>query len=343
MKTSKKIAIIIACCLITVGLLIGVVLFALLSLTNLTFFKTEKLEETYTFTEAFSDIDVAFEGDISFRSTDSDECRVTISGDKRRSVTYTAVAADDTLMIRSVDERKWYERIGIDFDDTRVVIELPKRAYDRLYTESVGGDIEAVASAQDLAFGAVELQSTSGNIFFEAPADGLTAKTVSGDLAVSNVRSGMLDVQTTSGALTVKNCDAADLNAQTTSGDLNVSGVNIVGDAEIQTTSGDLDAENLRCENLTVKAVSGDIDLIDVLIDSHIEMKTVSGDIEFGDCDAKALSIKTTSGDVEGTLLSSKQFLPDTTSGDIRLPHSGDGGVCEIKTTSGDIHVQIKE
>jgi DUF4097 and DUF4098 domain-containing protein YvlB len=58
--------------------------------------------------------------------------------------------------------------------------------------------------------------------------------------------------------------------------------------------------------------------------------------------DAETLILKATSGDVEGTLLSAKKFVTDTTSGEIRVPKSDESaGICEIKTVSGDVQIRV--
>ena len=58
--------------------------------------------------------------------------------------------------------------------------------------------------------------------------------------------------------------------------------------------------------------------------------------------ESKADYIKTSTGDVEGTLLSEKIFSIHTSTGKVKVPNTNNGGTCEIKTSTGDIEIQIK-
>lgn len=110
----------------------------------------------------------------------------------------------------------------------------------------------------------------------------------------------------------------------------------------IRTVSGDICISNINVDTFNCKSTSGDIELLNVVALNAFEIKTTSGDIDFAACDSKNISLISTSGDVEGSLLSGKNFIVDTTSGDIDVPpSSADGGECRIKTTSGDIEIEL--
>jgi len=126
-----------------------------------------------------------------------------------------------------------------------------------------------------------------------------------------------------------------------TSGDVKFCAA-VGGELSIKTVSGDLYAENVNPMSLEVQSTSGEIILDSVLAVSELRAKTVSGDIVLRGCDAGSLRLKSTSGDVSGTLLSGKDFITDTTSGEVKVPGSGGDGKCEVKTTSGDIHLEVE-
>lgn len=64
--------------------------------------------------------------------------------------------------------------------------------------------------------------------------------------------------------------------------------------------------------------------------------------VESGMTDANGLDLNSSSGDISGTLLSEKIFVEQTSSGDLNCPVSSpDCGICEIRTSSGDISFQI--
>ena len=110
----------------------------------------------------------------------------------------------------------------------------------------------------------------------------------------------------------------------------------------IRTVSGDICISDINVDTFNCKSTSGDIELLNVVALNDFAVKTTSGDIDFAACDCKNISLKSTSGDVEGSLLSGKNFIVDTTSGDIDVPRSSaDGGECRIRTTSGDIEIEL--
>ena len=59
--------------------------------------------------------------------------------------------------------------------------------------------------------------------------------------------------------------------------------------------------------------------------------------------DAATLSIKTDTGDVTGTLLTEKTFDAKASTGDVDVPKTTAGGVCKIRTDTGDICINIED
>ena len=62
---------------------------------------------------------------------------------------------------------------------------------------------------------------------------------------------------------------------------------------------------------------------------------------EFDKLDAENLEIETGTGDVRGTLLSSKIFMVKTSTGDIDVPETTTGGICKVKTSTGEVYIRI--
>ena len=53
--------------------------------------------------------------------------------------------------------------------------------------------------------------------------------------------------------------------------------------------------------------------------------------------------VETDTGDVRGTILTSKIFFAKSDTGDEDVPETTTGGICRIKTDTGDIKIRIKE
>ncbi len=268
---------------------------------------------TYELKEPFSNITVKeISGDIRILPSTDGVCKVVCRETERMQVTVEIVG--DTLTVTRRDKSRWYEHIGlfIVFPDLDVTLYLPEAAYQELSLHSVSGDVQL--SGSDYTFSGVSLGSTSGDL------------TVNGNGRTSEWVSDLLRLDTTSGNVNVTQ----------------MHGKNSLG-VEIDTTSGDVRLNGVDCKTLWIDSVSGDIELQTVLSDGKTTLSTVSGDIELEYVDAGSFDIETTSGDVEGILLSDKQFITDTTSGEVRVPNSQPGaGICEIETTSGDIKLRVQ-
>ncbi len=319
MKTAKKISIIAAVLLMAGGLALSLTAFAMIGgdivkLNTMTFTET-----TYTTEDRFDSIYIeGAECDVRFAASEDGLCRVDCVESEK--IYHTVAVEDDTLTIKRVDARKWYERIGIYWGSMKITVYLPETEYDRLYVRTLSGDIEITAPYR---FNTAEVYGTSGDVRFSAAVNHeLNVKTVSGDLTVRGVK-------------------ASRLSARSTSGDVSLSSVEAAIALQMKATSGNLTLTDAACGALTTDCTSGDTALTDV--DAYsIESNSVSGDIKLLRCDASTLSLKATSGDVYGSLLSDKIFSTETTSGNVQLPPSTTGGVCKIKTVSGDIRITIE-
>lgn len=320
MKSAKKILLIVAVVSVAAGLLLCLGAFAAMGFTftrlNSLTFETR----TYTVEEPFDDLLVeGAECDVRLLPSEDGSCRIVCRESDR--IDHTVQVVNGCLTIERVDHRKWYEHIiGIYWGRMEVAIYLPESAYASLSVTSVSGNVEIPA---DFSFTEAKVQSTSGNIrFFASVENGLSAKTVSGDMNMRNV-------------------SPKSLRVQSTSGDITIASVHVAEELIAKTVSGDLDFSAIDCGSLDANTTSGEVECSALRASGSLRIKTVSGDVELRGCDADTLWIKTTSGDVSGSLLTEKIFITDTTSGRVRVPPSASGGKCEVTTTSGDIGLTI--
>lgn len=208
-----------------------------------------------------------------------------------------------TLTVTRTDARAWYERIGIWYGE-----DLAITVY--LPQKEYGKlYIKSVSGDIDVPYGftfqTAEVLSTSGDISFEAVTNnGLTVKTTSGDLEAKNATGGTVAVKA---------------------------------------VSGDIILSKISAEELTVETTSGDIELRSVLTKGKTDIQAVSGDVELNSSDAGSFYVKTVSGSVGGSILSPKNFITKTTSGDFSIPASDtSAGAFEVTTTSGDVRISIE-
>ena len=150
-----------------------------------------------------------------------------------------------------------------------------------------------------------------------------------------------LEIDTDTGDVELDGLTATDLSVSTDTGDVDMCDVT-AKDLLISTDTGDMELYSVRCESLCTESDTGEQELEDVIVNSTARLKSSTGDIDLLSFDADEIFIKASTGDVFGILLSEKKFDVDSSTGDIRVPQDGDGGLCEIRTSTGDIEMKIQ-
>lgn len=152
-----------------------------------------------------------------------------------------------------------------------------------------------------------------------------------------------LEAASVSGSIDIPdNFSFTEAKVGSTSGSVNFS-ASVSKSLSAKTVSGSIKLGNVKCENVTSRSTSGSIKLSDVTASGSMDIETVSGGIRLAGCDAGSLRLKSVSGSITGSLLTPKTFSSNTVSGSINLPASAPGGRCEIKTTSGNIKLEIEK
>jgi len=191
---------------------------------------------------------------------------------------------------------------------------------------TVAGDIDASKIK-----GEVRLESVSGSITTSGVTQLTRAKTVSGDVEITEATAGdVLSLGTVSGSLTARRLKAKSV--------------------EVQTVSGDLNLGDTICEREQVRSVSGDIEYAGQLVkNGRYEFGSHSGDIRIAVTGGTGfeLSAGTFSGDLRSELkLATKEGAEEPIS-DHRGPGKrelrgtyGDGSaLLLVKTFSGSVTV----
>ena len=276
---------------------------------------------TCNISERFENVRVeTVSADVRFRVGGSDTCIVEYKGPSRMRC--TAEVKNGTLTVAEKPARRWPFGLWGLFGTHRVEVTvfLPERQYDELSIETASGDIEAPSGG---VFRELSVSSTSGDQILDGvEADSLTAQSTSGNVSVQNSRLGSLDVSTTSG-------------------DQKAASTDIAGHAGFEAVSGNISVQNGSFGSLAVSTTSGDQDIASAAVDGHASFSAVSGNISLLASDAGSLEFSTTSGDVCTELLTPKEYITETTSGDVSVPVSAPGaGRCSVTTVSGDITCQ---
>ncbi len=321
MTKITKIWLIIAVSLILIGCVIffGVMTMLKWDLTKLSTVKYETNE--YEISEAYKNISIVTDtADVVFVPSENESSLVVCR--EQKNIEHTVLVKDNTLTIEINDTRKWYEFIGINMGSSKITVNVPMGKYGALWVESETGDVEI---PKDFKFESIDISENTGRVEnYASVSDSIKIKTSTGDICVENISAGSLELSVSTGGI-------------------KISGVSCEGEANINVSTGKAKLTDVQCKNLISSGNTGSVNLKNVVAADKISVTRSTGDIEFEACDAAEINIKTSTGYVKGTLLSDKIFSTQTDTGRVRVPKTTSGGICNIKTSTGDIDISIQQ
>lgn len=256
------------------------------------------------------------------------------------SIRHECCVENETLMIRSFDERRWFEKLGMRNHKMRVAVYMPATGYETLFITTASGDINI---AEGFAFLNAEIKTASGDIELSVYAeDSLSMHSASGDIAASVQGPGSVKANSMSGDVQIiGKTGEGDVSAESKSGDIKIKSVSC-GTFTAHTLSGDADIAEVDCLAANIKSVSGDVSAKQLISIGELNAESVSGDVTLTHCDGANMLLKTVSGDIAAQLESSKYFVTSTISGHMNVPQTCGEGKCEVKTVSGSARITVK-
>ncbi len=319
MKRRTKIWLTVASSFLTVGL----ILFAAVMSGNqwdFTKLKTGSYAtHTFEITEPFSNISIsAGTADLVFVPSKDQTGKITCFEEK--TLSHSVAIEGDTLVIREVDNRRWYDYIGIHQESPKITICIPRGDYGQLTIQSNTGSVNL---PKDFVFQNADIAMTTG--FVETFASAKNA----------------MSIRTTTGSIVAKALSAEKIQFTASTGKIVADALKSQGNIEVTVDTGKVECTNVQCDRFTSVGKTGDILLTGVIASRDITLNRSTGDIRLVGCDAGALQINTSTGDVTGSLLSEKIFFPQTSTGEIVVPKTKAGGECQITTSTGDIQMEV--
>lgn len=320
MNKKMKVSFLIATGLIFLGLIIFTGVMSVLSwdFTKLSGVKYESNE--YEIKEDFDGIKIDTDtADIIFLPSDDGCVRVECYEAEKEK--HEVKVEGGTLSVKRQDTRKWYEHIGINFASPKIKIYLPSESYGDLKIDSSTGSVDI---PKDFEFKNVDISLSTGGVTSSASAN------------------GEIKVKTTTGKIAIDDLSAQKIDLSVTTGKISASKVECAGSLSLRVSTGKTELSSVKCESLTTDGSTGDIKLDGVIASGKISIERSTGDVEFVDCDGGEIYAKTTTGDVFGTLLTDKIFYAKSNTGEVDVPKSTVGGICEITASTGDIKISVK-
>ena len=270
---------------------------------------SELQEVSYEFEGEITDISVSIDTeDISFLPSDNGKTKVVCY--ESEGIGHHVTLEGTTLKISSNDTRKWYN-FAFNFGKSRIAVYLPETTYASL---SLRADTSNVSLPPNLYFSSVDVSSYSKSLSTK-----ITSST--GDVILLGTESQTLEISTSTG-------------------DVSITGAKHES-VSIRVSTGDVKLTDLTCANFVTKGSTGELSLTRVIASGIFSIERSTGDVSFDSCDAAEIYVVTDTGDVKGSFASDKFFHAETSTGDVNVPKFTSGGICEIKTGTGDISITV--
>ena len=215
------IAILIAVLVVVIG---GTLLCVGLSAVHFDFRKldrTQYVTNTYDFTDPVQRIDVkGYTADVELLAAENGGCRVVSEESDREK--YTVALDNGTLTIRPANNVKAWSLFS--FKSPRISVYLPAGSYELLKAVMGTGDVTADKA---LVFGAVDVEISNGDLTLNGvQADKVTAHGSTGDIRLSDMTPGTVDVSVSTGKIVLTNVVCTgDLRCESTTGDIRLTDV----------------------------------------------------------------------------------------------------------------------
>ena len=152
-----------------------------------------------------------------------------------------------------------------------------------------------------------------------------------------------IDIKCSTGDINIHDgLNVNNLKINNSTGDIEASNCDL-GCLDINTSTGNIDLKNVGCQKLDIEITTGNTKLTNVLVEEDLNINGSTGNVYLNDFDAKNIYIKLSTGNVKGTILTNKFFIVSSSTGDVVVPETRDGGKCKISTSTGNIIIKYKD
>lgn len=321
MSHRSKIWIIIGVLLVVAGIILFVAAMTTIHWDISNLIASKYVTSTYTINGNLKDISIATDtADVIFRPSENGERELIFH--ERKNMTHSVTEENGMLSIKVIDNRNWYEYIGINLSTPQITVHIPQDEYASLSIKGSTGDVEI---PNEFKFDSIDISTSTGSVKCGASAQGL------------------IKINATTGHIDISEISAGDIDISLSTGDIILSSVSCNGNIKLKVTTGDTVIRDLKCNDLVSNGSTGDLTLKNVILSGSLYAERSTGDVTFDRCDAAELFIETDTGNVNGSLLSEKIFIVETDTGSKNVPKTITGGRCEIETETGDIRIGIVE
>ena len=232
--------------------------------------------QTYIVNESFSNVSVNLDT-ADIRIAPSQNESVWVECYEQEKISYSIAVQEDTLTIELVDNRAWYDYIGINFGEPKITAYIPQKAYD-----------------------AISLMTSTGDIYLQnISANTLNITVSTGDVSFENCDGAEIYIKTSTGDVELRNVNCNNFTSIADTGELELNNVIATQKWHIERDTGDVSFDSCDGAEIYIKTCTGDVEG-SFKSGKHFIVTTSTGDIEYprhsmgGICE-----VITSTGDVE--------------------------------------------
>lgn len=275
---------------------------------------------------------------ISFVVSDNEKCSVVST--ERERVYHTVTNEGGKLTVKTVDDRRWYEKFGISYDN-RITVYLPRSNSTSVIINADTGNVEI---PEDFTFEHIDINVDTGNVICNASATTfISIESDTGNILMKNNSAEKVELETETGNISASGARCDYLSAKTDTGDILASDIICTDELRASVDTGKTVLSNITCKSFVSTGDTGRIQLSSVIVEEKMTIKRNTGDVRFDKCDAGEVEITTDTGDVKGSFLTEKIIFAETDTGRVDVPKLTSGARCDITTDTGDIKITIEQ
>ncbi len=295
MNKSVRISVLVAIILLLVG---GLIFIIALSNAKFDFTKlsTQKFESnTYKLEENFENIYINVEtSNVTLAISNDNQCKVECFEEEK--VKHSVKIQNNTLTISAVDNRKWFDYVGINFQTPTIKIYLPKNTYLSLSIANKTGNIDL---PNNFTFESIAIVGTTSNVScFAQITNNIEIETTTGNIVLGSTETKNINLTATTGNITVKDVTCNNLTANNKTRLILLKNVIANENINAKNTTGGVKFENSDGKNIKVKTTTGNVKGT-LLTEKLFISKTSTGNISVPETNSgNRCEIITTTGNI---------------------------------------------
>ena len=206
--------------------------------------------------EEFDNVSIKTDtADIAFAPSNDGMCKVVCYEDAKSI--HSVEIQDGTLMINVVNNKNWYDYIGVKIDSPKITVYLPEVEYSSLIIEESTGDIKI---SKDFGFKSIDISLSTGNVKCYASAtEAIKIVASTGDIYAESISAGLLDLTVSTGKVHLSDIMCKNLTSIGDTGDVSLINVIATEKISIERSTGDITFECSDAAELFITTDTGNV------------------------------------------------------------------------------------